>query len=80
MNDVDFRCVWDETLTLEGIDIEALVVPVKIFILKCTFNLISLRTIWCDYSIRNAIILEMSSNEHNCIDFFLVLKTASGRG
>ena len=48
-------------LTLEGIDIEALVVPVKVFVLKRVLELASLCIVRGDYSIRLIFVLEVSS-------------------
>jgi hypothetical protein len=71
--------VTDETLTLKGIDIETLVVPLKILVLKCVLNLVSLCIVRGDYPIGNTFILEVPRKKHNCVDFFLVLKPASKR-
>jgi len=48
-------------LTLEGIDIEALVLPVKVLVLKRVLELTSLRIVRGDYSIGFIFVLEVSS-------------------
>jgi hypothetical protein len=67
----------ERTLTLEGIDVETLVVPVKIFVLQRVLERVSLRVIWSDDSVGNGFILKVPRERHNRIDFFLVLKIAS---
>ena len=63
-------------MTLEGIYVEALVVPVKVFVLKCALELTSLCIVRGDNPIGFALVLKVPSKEHNCLDFFLVLKMA----
>jgi hypothetical protein len=65
---------WDETLTLEGIDGEALVVPVQVCVSKCAFELTLLCIVRGDYPIRFAFVLEVLSEKQNCFDFFFVLR------
>ena len=65
----------DETLTLEGIDGEALVVPVQVCVSKCAFELTLLRIVRGDYPIRFAFVLEVPSEKQNCFDFFFVLRS-----
>jgi hypothetical protein len=71
------RRVGDKTPTLEGINIEALVVPVELLFLKCVLNFASLGIVWGDDPVGFAFILEILSKKHDCFDLFLVLKVAS---
>ena len=68
------------TLTLERIDVEALVVPVEIFVLKRFLECASLRVVWGDYSVGDAFILEVPSERQDRLNFFLVLKSTSRHG
>jgi hypothetical protein len=67
-------------MTLEGIHVIALVVPVKAFGLECALELTSLCIIRGNNPIGFALVLEVPSKKHNCFDFFLVLKMAAIRG
>jgi hypothetical protein len=60
--------------TLERVDIEALVVPIKAFIIERFFECALLCIIWGDYFVRNILILEVPSKKYNRLDFLLVLK------
>jgi hypothetical protein len=64
----------DETLTLEGIDVETLVVPVEIFGLKCVFKFTSLCIIRGDDAVTFSFVLEVPCEKHDCFNFFLVLE------
>lgn len=70
----------NETPTLEGINIEALVVPVDPFFLQRALNRASLRVIWGDYPVGSAFVLKALSKKYDRFDLFLVLKVASRRG
>lgn len=65
---------------MERIDVKALVVPVEIFVLKRSFEYAPLCIIRGDNSVRDVFFLQVLSEMHDRIDFFLVLKTASRRG
>jgi len=73
------RRVGDETRTLEGINVEALVFPVELLFLKCVLDLASLCIVWGDDPVGFAFVLEVLSKEHDRFDLFLVLKVASRR-
>jgi len=73
VSDWDPRRVGGKTPTLEGIDIEALVVPVELFFLECMLNLAALCIIWGDYPVGFAFVLEVLSKKHDRFDLFLVL-------
>ena len=70
--------------TLERIDVEALVLPVKIFTFKCLFKCTSLCIVRGDYTERNVFLLKVFSKKYNGLDLFLVLEdlhmSASRRG
>jgi hypothetical protein len=63
-------------MTLEGIYVEALVVPIKVFVLECALELTSLCIVRGNDPIGFAQVLEVPSKKHNRFDFFLVLKMA----
>jgi hypothetical protein len=70
----------NETLTLEGINIEALVMPVDPLFLKRALDRASLCIVWGDYPVGFAFVLEALSKKYDRFDLFLVLKVASRRG
>ena len=70
----------NETPTLEGINIEALVVPVDPLFVKRALDRASLCVVWGDYPVGFAFVLKALSKQHDRFDLFLVLKVASRRG
>jgi len=73
VRDWDARRVRDETPTLEGIDVEALVFPVELLFLKGVLDPAALCVVWGDDPVRFALILEVLSKKHDRVNLFLVL-------
>ncbi len=62
--------------TLKRVDIEALVLPVKVFFLQCLFKCTSLGIVWSDNTVRNVFVLKVFCEKYYCFNLFLVLENA----